>query len=82
MPNVESLPSCSAISLALPHSHPNFDPEKLSNFMGAFQKACVQARTGFGALSPNTMGDGALVYLGIRKRTRMTPNEPCAPGLR
>ena len=40
------------------------DPEELSNVLGAFQKACVSAVTGFGGSVAKYMGDGALVYFG------------------
>ena len=40
------------------------DPEELSNVLGAFQKACVGAVTGFGGSVAKYMGDGALVYFG------------------
>jgi class 3 adenylate cyclase/predicted ATPase len=40
------------------------DPEELSNILGAFQKACVSAVTGFGGSIAKYMGDGALVYFG------------------
>ena len=40
------------------------DPEELSNVLGAFQKACVSAVTGFGGSIAKYMGDGALVYFG------------------
>ena len=40
------------------------DPEEMSNVLGAFQKACVTAVTGFGGSVAKYMGDGALVYFG------------------
>lgn len=40
------------------------DPEELRNVLGAFQKACVGAVTGFGGSVAKYMGDGALVYFG------------------
>jgi class 3 adenylate cyclase/predicted ATPase len=40
------------------------DPEDLSNVIGAFQKACVSAVSGFGGSVAKYMGDGALVYFG------------------
>jgi class 3 adenylate cyclase/predicted ATPase len=40
------------------------DPEEMSNVLGAFQKACVSAVTGFGGSVAKYMGDGALVYFG------------------
>ena len=40
------------------------DPEEMSNVLGAFQKACVAAVTGFGGSVAKYMGDGALVYFG------------------
>ena len=40
------------------------DPEEMSNVLGAFQKACVNAVTGFGGSVAKYMGDGALVYFG------------------
>jgi class 3 adenylate cyclase/predicted ATPase len=40
------------------------DPEDLSDVIGAFQKACVNAVTGFGGSVAKYMGDGALVYFG------------------
>ena len=40
------------------------DPEELSSVLGAFQKACVSAVTGFGGSVAKYMGDGALVYFG------------------
>ena len=40
------------------------DPEELSNVLGAFQKACANAVTGFGGSVAKYMGDGALVYFG------------------
>ena len=40
------------------------DPEEMSNILGAFQKACVSAVTGFGGSVAKYMGDGALVYFG------------------
>ena len=36
----------------------------MSNVLGAFQKACVSAVTGFGGSVAKYMGDGALVYFG------------------
>jgi class 3 adenylate cyclase/predicted ATPase len=40
------------------------DPEDLSDLIGAFQKSCVNAVTGFGGSVAKYMGDGALVYFG------------------
>src|SRR5271156_2607545 len=40
------------------------DPEDLSDVIGAFQKGCVTAATGFGGSVAKYMGDGALVYFG------------------
>src|ERR1700731_1133497 len=40
------------------------DPEDLSGVIGAFQKGCVSAVTGFGGSVAKYMGDGALVYFG------------------
>jgi class 3 adenylate cyclase len=40
------------------------DPEDLSDVIGAFQKGCVSAVTGFGGSVAKYMGDGALVYFG------------------
>jgi class 3 adenylate cyclase/predicted ATPase len=40
------------------------DPEEMSNVLGAFQKACVNAVIGFGGSVAKYMGDGALVYFG------------------
>ena len=40
------------------------DPEDLSGVIGAFQKGCVSAVTGFGGSIAKYMGDGALVYFG------------------
>ncbi|MEP6942385.1 MAG: adenylate/guanylate cyclase domain-containing protein, partial [Betaproteobacteria bacterium] len=40
------------------------DPEELSNVIGAFQKTCVGAVSGFGGSVAKYMGDGALVYFG------------------
>jgi class 3 adenylate cyclase/predicted ATPase len=40
------------------------DPEELSDVLGAFQKACVNAVTRFGGSVAKYMGDGALVYFG------------------
>ena len=40
------------------------DPEEMSSVLGAFQKACVTAVTGFGGSVAKYMGDGALVYFG------------------
>src|ERR1700722_19436259 len=40
------------------------DPEEMSNVLAAFQKACVNAVTGFGGSVAKYMGDGALVYFG------------------
>ena len=40
------------------------DPEEMSNVLGAFQKVCANAVTGFGGLVAKYMGDGALVYFG------------------
>src|ERR1700688_1200176 len=40
------------------------DPEDLSGVIGAFQKGCVRAVTGFGGSVAKYMGDGALVYFG------------------
>ena len=40
------------------------DPEVLSDVIGAFQKGCVSAVTGFGGSVAKYMGDAALVYFG------------------
>src|SRR5580700_6887431 len=40
------------------------DPEVLSDLIGAFQKGCVSAVTGFGGSVAKYMGDAALVYFG------------------
>jgi class 3 adenylate cyclase len=57
------------------------DPEDLSDVIGAFQKGCVSAVTGFGGSVAKYMGDGALTISGIRRRTKTTPSEPSVPDL-
>ena len=52
------------------------DPEVLSDVIGAFQKGCVSAVTGFGGSVAKYMGDAALVYFGYPEAQSDAP----APG--
>ena len=58
------------------------DPEDLRGIIGAYHRCVTEIVEGFGGFVARYMGDGILVYLDIRRRTRTTPNAPRAAGWR
>ena len=57
------------------------DPEDLSDVIGAFQKGCVRAVTGFGGSVAKYMGDAALVYFGYPEAHEDDPERAIRAGL-
>jgi class 3 adenylate cyclase len=56
------------------------DPEDLGEVISAFQRCVADTVQRFGGFVAKYMGDGVLVYLVTRKRTRTTLSERCGPG--
>ena len=54
------------------------DPEDLREVISAYQKCVAETVQRFGGFVAKYMGDGVLVYFGIRKPMRTTQSEPCA----
>jgi adenylate/guanylate cyclase family protein len=53
------------------------DPEDLREVISAYQKCVAETVQRFGGFVAKYMGDGVLIYFGIRKRTRTMPRERC-----
>ena len=54
------------------------DPEDLREVIRAYQATCVAVIQRFAGYVAQYLGDGLLVYFGIRRHTRTTRSAPCA----
>jgi class 3 adenylate cyclase len=56
------------------------DPEDLREVISAYQKCVAATIQRFGGFVAKYMGDGALVYFGYPRPTRMMPSGRCGRG--